>query len=179
MNLIEWLQTTTGVVVSTLGTVGVGTLIVNVVAFYKNLRMNGSVGKVNDALIASAKANEGLAEQNKEILAAAEKKVEEINKKDLQLFEIGETIKLMLEGMSYIISAAGGIDDVTKVKFISSMKEAQDNISNKFKEIALMAKEEAKEKAEVYLEKAIEKSQEVLNTTTVKAQNILDKYSKR
>lgn len=179
MNFLDWLQTTTGMVVSTLGTLGIGALVTNTVAFFKNIKSNSKLKTVEMQLGESAKANKELAEQNKEIIEMSQENELEKQKNEILIFEMQETIKLLLEGMTYIISAAGGIDDVTKVAFIKSASESKEAIVAKIKEVKEMSKEKVVEKTEELLERTTEKAEELLQTARTQAQNVLDKYSKR
>ena len=117
MNFINWLQSIEGMVVTAISFLGSTTIGLNIFTSLKNIGLKKDLAETN-------KLSKKLSEQNKQLSEDNQTKEVELKKMDLQRLEEQETTRLILKGLTYVISAAGGIDDVTKVAFITDVNKA-------------------------------------------------------
>lgn len=171
MNFINWLQSIEGMVVTAISFLGSTTIGLNIFTSLKNIGLKKDLAETN-------KLSKKLSEQNKQLSEDNQTKEVELKKMDLQRLEEQETTRLILKGLTYVISAAGGIDDVTKVAFITDVNKAQEALKEKAEEIKEMTIEKVEEKTKEILNGATDKGIELIEDGAEKITKIIDKYSK-
>lgn len=179
MEVLNWLQSINGVFTLTFGGMSLAAIIGSVMTISKNVKQQGVLGAVKTELVTVKEQLKETQKMNQVMLELNEEKQEEMDRMELQRLEENETQKLILQALTFIISAAGGIDDVTKVKFITEMNKAKENIVTKANEIKTMVKEEVAIKTEEFLEKTVEKAEEFLGEAKTKLESVVNKYTKK
>lgn len=170
--LLEWFQDGPGIAITSLGVFGTGTFIVNAIALFKNIKNRAKFNFL-------VKELEDSVQLNKKILKSFEEKETVDQREKLAQLEQQEALKLILDGLTYVISAAGGIDDVTKVAFINDVTKSKELLVTMANDLKESSKEKVIEKTEELLNKTVETAEASLDKAQKQAQNILDKYSKR
>lgn len=183
---MEWLQSIEGLMTLSFGGITLGTVVTLIVSLVKSGGTKQAVTELKTQVLESKEALIETTEANKNLLGTVEDKEVEIERLEIEKLQNTETQNLTLKILSYIVSASGGIDNVTKVDVLNEIKNAQNKIQTsqvEFKERLRMKKEDllktASEKKEELLEKANEGILNTLDTIGNKASEIIQKHSKK
>lgn len=183
---MDWFTSIEGILTLVFGSIGLGTISANIITSIKNVASGKKILNLNTALIASQESLEKSVKVNESLVEQVEEKDKQIAAMELAKIEDVEINKLLLTAMSYVVSASGGIDDVTKIQLITDMNNAKEKVSNSFKELIVTSEEKAKEVKEELLEKKneiLEKTADTalgfLDGAKNKAEEIINKHAKR
>lgn len=183
---MEWLTSIEGILTVVFGGVGLGTITANIVTSVKNVTSGKRILNLQGALDASTKLLGDATQVNKQLAKESENKEEQIQRMELEKLQDNETMKLILTALSYIVSAAGGIDDVTKISLLTEMDKSKNKITEKFEEYKKMAEAKAEEvkamleeEKDKLLETSAEKAISFLDGAKDKVQEVVNKHARK
>lgn len=183
---MDWITSLAGIITVTLGSFSLASLMTNAVSSIKNISSSKKIMNLSGTLQKSEKLLEQSVETNKALVEKNNEKEEIIARMELERLETSETDKLILTALSYIVSAAGGIDDVTKIQLITEMDKAKKKIEEKYLELKEASEKRAKEiidelekKKSDLLTKTAGVALEFLDDAKEKAEEVINKHANR